>query len=420
MPQSAAGGERRLDPGVGLEDRLAADELDRVEKPAVGADRCVDVEVVPRPRAEVIGAVSGRRVHRARARFQRDVVGQNAQGRPPVERVLEPDAIEQRALQSRHRRAERALHGGGHAGGQRLGDDHHPPVDVVRGVVEVGMEGDGQVRGNRPRRGGPDEDRHRPSGERRDARAELAGALGRQGELDVDRRRDVGLVLDLGLGERRAAPDAPVHRLLPLVDEPPFHESAERAHDVGLVREPHGEIGVIPVAQDAEPPELVALDVDEPLRVRAARPAELGDGQMTLLGAELLVDLVLDGQAVTIPARDVRRVHAGHAPRPHDEVLQHLVEGMPDVDVAVGIRRAVVQHEQRPSPAPLAQPGIQVHRLPSRDRGRLGRFQVGLHRKAGAREVQRVLPVSHFVCSAGGNCTASEPAGRLAAGVQLV
>ena len=65
--------------------------------------------------------------------------------------------------------------------------------------------------------------------------AELGGALGFERKLDVDRRRRVVVVLDLGLGERGAAVNAPVDRLLALVDEPPLDELAERARDVRLV-----------------------------------------------------------------------------------------------------------------------------------------------------------------------------------------
>jgi hypothetical protein len=56
-------------------------------------------------------------------------------------------------------------------------------------------------------------------------------------------------------------------------------------------------------------------------------------------------DLVLDGQAVAVPARHVGRVEAGHGLGADDDVLEDLVERVADVDAAVGVGRAVVQHE---------------------------------------------------------------------------
>ena len=57
---------------------------------------------------------------------------------------------------------------------ERLGDDDRAAVDVVRGVVELRVERDRQVRRNRPRRRRPDEHRDVAAGERGHARGELA------------------------------------------------------------------------------------------------------------------------------------------------------------------------------------------------------------------------------------------------------
>jgi hypothetical protein len=61
-----------------------------------------------------------------------------------------------------------------------------------------------------------------------------------------------------------------------------------------------------------------------------------------------LLDLVLDRQAVAVPARHVGRVEAGQRLGTDDDVLEDLVHRVADVDVAIGVRRAVVQHEARP------------------------------------------------------------------------
>ena len=75
---------------------------------------------------------------------------------------------------------------------------------------------------------------------------------------------------------------------------------------------------MLPVAEDAEPPELLGLDVHERLRVLTT-PANLLDGihgpahvDTGLVETELLVDLMLDGQPVAVEARDVHGVEAEH------------------------------------------------------------------------------------------------------------
>ena len=170
------------------------------------------------------------------------------------------------------------------------------------------------------------------------------GAAGlAQRELDVDRRRDVRLVLDLGLGQRGAVLRAPVHRLLALVDHVLGDELAQRPDDRRLVGEGHRQVRVVPQADDAEPLEVAALDLDVLLGVGAAGAAEVGGRHRALLRAQLAVDLELDRQAVAVPPGQVGGVEAEHVVRLDDEVLEDLVERGADVDLAVGVGRAVVQ-----------------------------------------------------------------------------
>ena len=54
---------------------------------------------------------------------------------------------------------------------------------------------------------------------------------------------------------------------------------------------------------------------------------------------------MLDGLAVAVPTRNVRGEVPALGMAFVHEVLQHLVEGVADMDGAVGIRRAIVQDE---------------------------------------------------------------------------
>jgi hypothetical protein len=202
-------------------------------------------------------------------------------------------------------------------------------------------------------------------------------------------------VLDFSFGERGAAVDAPVDRLLAFVDEPLLHESAERTRDRRLVPEVHRDVGVIPVAEDAEALELFGHHADESLGVGAAGAAKVGHRHVAALRPQLALDTELDRQAVAVVSGHVRRIEARHRSRLDDEILEDLVEGRAEVDLAVRVRRTVVQHELRSAVAAFGDLPVEIHRLPAREPLRLGRLQVGLHREVGPGQIDGVLPLGH-------------------------
>jgi hypothetical protein len=190
-----------------------------------------------------------------------------------------------------------------------------------------------------------------------------------------------------------------VHGLEALVDHAPAHEASELARDHRLIGRLHGDVRVLPVAEDAESLELLALNVDVLPRVLATA-SDLLHGihgaphvHVGRVEAELLVDLMLDGQTVAVPARHVDCVVAEHGARLDHEVLEDLVECRAHVDVAVGVGRAVVQDPQGPLGGGLAEAPIDVHLVPAGEHVRLELGKVGLHRERGLRKVERVLVV---------------------------
>ncbi len=76
------------------------------------------------------------------------------------------------------------------------------------------------------------------------------------------------------------------------------------------------------------------------------------------------LDLVLDGQAVAVPAGHVGCIEARQVLGLDDDVLENLVDGVTDMDAAVGIGRAIVQDEQGRPRTGFAQALVQVHVLP--------------------------------------------------------
>ena len=69
---------------------------------------------------------------------------------------------------------------------------------------------------------------------------------------------------------------------------------------------------------------------------------------------------------------------------------------MTDVDAAVGIGRAVVQDELRPTFALRAQLLIQANLVPALQNLWLALRQAGFHRKLGIRQIQRGFVVGHL------------------------
>ncbi len=192
---------------------------------------------------------------------------------------------------------------------------------------------------------------------------------------------------------------APVHGLLALVDHVLLDEPAERAHDRRLVFELQRLVRIVPGAENAEPLEVAALDVDVLFGVGPAGAAEVRRAHLLLLRTELAIDLQLDRQAVAIPAGDVRRVEAKHVVRLDDEVLENLVERVTHVDLAIGVRRPVVQQVLRRALAGRPNLAVEVHRVPAGHGFRLGRLQVRLHREGGPWQVARLFPVGHSYLS---------------------
>src|SRR5204863_7139704 len=115
-------------------------------------------------------------------------------------------------------------------------------------------------------------------------------------ERDVDGRRLLALVLELGFGERGAVVDAPVDGPATLGDVALLPEELEDLDDAELVLRVDREVGPLPVAEHAERLELLALDVDVLAREVEAELADLRLGHGPRLGSELLGDLVLDGE----------------------------------------------------------------------------------------------------------------------------
>ncbi len=379
------------DPGVRVPDLLAAEVRQVRGERAVALHRIQHVLVlhpVAPARDEVVDTVRGRAMDDAGALFQRHVLAEIDRRRPVVKGVPERDVLECHALCRRddtsfepealERRQDEVLR-----------QYQMPARGLDQRIDEFRVHVQRLVRRDRPGRRRPDHRVDRTFGRlRKPERARESFSLARIGQRKADVDCDVlaVLVLDLGLGERAAAVEAPVDRLQPAIQIALFEDPAQRADLVGFALVGHRCVRMVPVAQDAEPLELHLLPRDLRGRVGAGEPLRLGSRQVLAVS---LLDLHLDRHPVAIPAGNVRCVEARHRAALDHEVLENLVERVADVDVGVRVRRAVVQHEPRASSRRLADRFVDLALLPILDPAGLALRQVSAHRKRRVGQVQR-------------------------------
>ena len=84
---------------------------------------------------------------------------------------------------------------------------------------------------------------------------------------------------------------------------------------------------------------------------------------------------------MTIPARHVVGIEAEHLLALGHNVLEDLVQRVPDMDVTVGVGRAVMQHELRPAGGCLAQLAVEADLVPALEDFRLALRQARAHRE---------------------------------------
>ena len=172
-------------------------------------------------------------------------------------------------------------------------------------------------------------------------------------------------------------------------------QPTQGAHDIRLGGVVHGEIGTGPVADNSHAHKVLALPVDLPLRVLATPGAKRRRRQFGPRLAHFLFYIEFNGQAVAVPAGHVGGVEAVQGFGLDDDVLEHLVDRVADVEIAVGVRRAVVKNELRSPRARLADTLEQAHRLPLRQALRLAPGQIGFHRESGAGQIQGMFVIAH-------------------------
>ncbi len=132
-----------------------------------------------------------------------------------------------------------------------------------------------------------------------------------------------------------------------------------------LVMGMEGNVGLIPVAPDAEPLELLGHSFDVLGGKLFASPAKLNWAERFTLEFVRFDDLGFYREAVGIPAWYVGHVEAHHSFVLNDKVFHHLVVGCADVYLSVGVWRAIMKDEDRTALPPFCDPLIYSLLFPS-------------------------------------------------------
>jgi len=206
---------------LGLQHLQAREQRDAGVVGAVGIDGVGHlVMTVGLPDLEVVGAVAGRGVDEAGAGVVGDVVaGQQGHGEAvaAVERGQRVGGLQARRIDVVDTGPSGDLGGLEHLLGQLVGQDQAVAGlgpgrelqaflhgrDLIQAIGDLGAIADGAVGRDGPGRGRPDDD-GRGAGAEGQQVVGMVVRHGRDRELDPDRRADVVVVLDLGVGKRRA------------------------------------------------------------------------------------------------------------------------------------------------------------------------------------------------------------------------
>ena len=260
VQQHAALAEKLDDRPVGLQHELSCHEGRVVHEHAARVHRIQYAETVSLAHVIVIETMTRGGMHGARAGLCGDMGAQHHRHLPLEKRMLQQLAIHARTR--RHRNGIGAIDAITRQHGLLQGIGQHEVIvlrHAEQHIRQLRVQRDAQIGRQRPRRGGPDGDRHPGRG----LHVHPETARERNGihsiEAHIHRGRGLVLVLDLGLGQRRAAVHAPVHRLEAFFQVAVSREFAEGAHDVRLGAEIHGEVRVRPVAEHAQADEILAL-----------------------------------------------------------------------------------------------------------------------------------------------------------------
>ena len=169
----------------------------------------------------------------------------------------------------------------------------------------------------------------------------------------------------------------------------------ERADDVRFRLKIHGQIRSVPISKHAQPLEIRPLLIDLPACVLSVSNPEPGGVDLASWLTHLFLHLQFDRQTMTIPTRHIGCIVAIERAAFYDDVLDHLIDRVADVNIAIGVRRTIVKNEFRLPAARLADFLVQAGTLPVFLNFRLALGKISFHGKSGLRKVEGTLVIGH-------------------------
>ena len=273
-----------------------------------------------------------------------------------------------------------------------FGDNQHLIINFYRGVNKIILEGNRQIGGDRPGRGGPNHNIDFMAGKLWQNLAHI----GDKGKLDINRRRRMIGIFHFSLSQRRLTRGAPVHRFLTLIHTAIEVELAKLGNRCRFVRIGHRQIRIIPLTKNAQTLKLFALHADKFLGIGAAGAAFIHLRHALFFTAQFFIHLMFNGQAVAIPARHINTIKPGHVFGFDDNIFNNFIERRAQVNIAISIGRAIMQNVWDFPFGRFPDFRINVHFFPILEHLRLALRQIRLHRKISLGKIQ-CLFVIHFM-----------------------
>ena len=164
---------------------------------------------------------------------------------------------------------------------------------------------------------------------------------------------------------------------------------AQSADDIGLELEVHGEVGIFKIPKDPQANEFLTLGVDLFFCILPAGGPEGIGFDLDAGFPHLFLDHEFDGKTMTVPAGDIRGIEALETLALDDDVFQDLVDRMADVNLAIGVGRAIVQHEGGSILSGLPKLLVDAKFVPASKLLGFPLRQIAFHREIGRRKIQR-------------------------------
>ena len=265
---------------------------------AMLVDIAVRVDAIFLADEEVIRTESRRSVHAAGTSVGSDMIAQDDQRFPIVQRMLAGDHLQlcafvraQDLLALQAKLLPQLIH-------QLFQHDELSFFAVNQRISIILIQADRQVGRNGPRRRRPDNE----------ARVRIQDALS---VFDAERHEDGRaldvMIFDLRLSQRRFRGRRPVDRLEPLVNETVHRHLAEDADLTCLKFLFQRDVGIIIITDASQGQESVLLVFHLLHRIIVTKRAELRQRHLLAVIAQLR-DGRLDRQAMRIPSGDIRRI----------------------------------------------------------------------------------------------------------------